>query len=65
MNAKFLQAPLYLSLRLVKALRLSATPALLCSDRKCTDSRLLHDITNIVLCSFFLFNPRTSKGGLN
>ena len=45
----------YLSLWLVKALRLPATPALLCSDRGCADSRPPHDVTNfeIDLCSFF------------
>ena len=37
---------LYLSLWLVKALRLPATPALLCSDIRCADSRPPHDVTN-------------------
>ena len=47
---------LYLSLRLVKALRLSASPALLCSDRRCVDSQPLHDVTNFEfdLCNFFV-----------
>ena len=35
-----------LSLRLIKALRLSVTPALLCSDGRCIDSRPPHDVTN-------------------
>ena len=47
---------LYLSLRLVKALRLSATPAPLCSDSRCADNRPPHDVTNFEfdLCSFFI-----------
>ena len=47
---------LYLSLRLVKAFRLSATPVLLCSDRRCTVSQPPHDVTyfKFELCSFFI-----------
>ena len=40
MNSEFLLALMYLNLWLVKALRLSATPALSCSERRCTDSRI-------------------------
>ena len=45
---------LYLSLWLIKALRLPATPALLCSNRRCADSEPPHDVTNFEfdLCSF-------------
>ena len=45
-NAEFLLALLYLSLWLVKALRLSATPALWRSDRRCADNRPPHDVAN-------------------
>ena len=46
----------YLSLRLVKALRLPATPALLCSDR-CADSRPPHDVTIFEFWPFFFLWP--------
>ena len=56
MNAEFLPALLYFSLWLVKELRLSATPALLYSDRRCADSRAPHDVTNFKFnhCSLFI-----------
>ena len=44
-NSEFVLALFYLSLWLVKALRLPATPALLCSDRRCANSRPPHDVT--------------------
>ena len=61
-----LQALLYLSLWLVKALRLSATPALLSGDRRCSDSRLSHNVTNFEFdhCSLFIgggSTPRTPR----
>ena len=42
----FFTSALYINLWLVKALRLPATPALLCSDRRCADNRPTHDVTN-------------------
>ena len=48
-----LLALFYLSLRLVKVLRLPATPALLCSARRCANSRPPHNVTNL---KFDLFN---------
>ena len=50
----FYKCSLFLSLCLVKALRLHATSALLCSDRRCADIRPSHDIINFIfdLCSY-------------
>ena len=55
MNFEFSLALLYLSLRLVKALRLSETSTLLCNDRRCANSWPSHDVTNFEfdVCSFF------------
>ena len=53
--AEFLQAILFLSLWLVKALRQHDTPALLCSERRRADSWPPHDITNFEFWSLQLF----------
>ena len=55
MPNSYLRSCIYLSLQLVKTYRQSATPALLCSDRGCADSRLLHDVTNFELISAAFF----------
>ena len=50
-----LTSALYLSLWLVKALQLPATPALLCSDSRCADSQPPHNVINFEfdLCNYF------------
>ena len=45
----FFLALLYLSLWLVKVLRLPNTPALLCSNRRCADSWSSHDVAAFLL----------------
>ena len=55
-KCRIFTSALYLSLWLVKTLRLPATLALLCSDKRCADSRPPYDVTNFEfdLCSFFV-----------
>ena len=55
-KCRIFTSALYLSLWLVKALRLPATPALSCSDSRCVDSWPAHDFTNFEfdICSFFV-----------
>ena len=55
-NSEFVLALFYLSLWLVKALRLPATPALLCSDRRCANSRPPHDVTIFEFWALQLFS---------
>ena len=65
MNAEFVKALLHLSLWLIKALLLSATPTLLCSDRRCVDSRPPHDVTDFEFdyCSFFIVGGNGNTRG--
>ena len=55
-NTEFLLVLLYLSLRLATALRLSATPVLLCSDRRHANSRprLMLPISNLTFPASFI-----------
>ena len=57
---------LFLSLWLVKALQLSATPALLCSDRRCSDivdPQMILPISNLTTAFFVIGggNGNTSR----